>query len=100
MHSSHKLEEIPEKELTKLKVIAAPAFAGMPLPVKETRRMILQLCQRRYFTAADLAELMNRNANGLRNRFLTPLVEEGLLTRKYPAEPNRPDQAYTTKEQP
>jgi len=45
-----------------------------------------------------LAELMNRNANGLRNRFLTPLVEEGLLIRKYPAEPNRPDQAYTTKE--
>ena len=38
---------------------------------------------------------MNRNANGLRNRFLTPLVEEGLLIRKYPAEPNRPDQAYT-----
>lgn len=39
---------------------------------------------------------MNRNPNSLRNRFLTPLVEEGLLTRKYPADPNRPDQAYTT----
>jgi ATP-dependent DNA helicase RecG len=95
--SSHKLEAIPEEELTMLKVIAAPAFAGMRLPVAETRRMILQLCQGRYFTAADLAELMNRNANGLRNRFLTPLVEEGLLIRKYPSEPNRPDQAYTTK---
>lgn len=96
--SSHKLDEIPEPELTKLKVIAAPAHAGMRLPVEETRRMILELCRGRYFTAADLAELMNRNANGLRNRFLTPLVEEGLLVRKYPAEPNRPDQAYTTKE--
>jgi len=96
--SSHKLEEIPDDELTKLRVIAAPAFTGMRLPVEETRRMILQLCRGRYFTAADLAELMNRNANGLRNRFMTPLVEEGLLVRKYPAEPNRPDQAYTTKE--
>lgn len=100
MDSSHKLEEIPEEELTKLRVIAAPAFMGMRLPVEDTRRMILQLCRGRYFTAADLAELMNRNANGLRNRFLTPLVEVGLLVRKYPAEPNRPDQAYTTKEQP
>ena len=71
----------------------------MRLPVEETRRVILQLCRDRYFTVADLAELMNRNANGLRNRFLTPLVEEGLLIRKYAAEPNRPDQAYTTKEQ-
>jgi len=97
--SSHKLEEIPEEELRKLRVIAAPAFTGMRLPVEETRRTILQLCRGRYFTAADLAELMNRNANGLRNRFLTPLVEEGLLVRKYPAEPNRPDQAYTMKEQ-
>ena len=96
--SSHKLEEIPEEELTKLKFIAAPALFVMRLPVEDTRRIILELCRGRYFTAADLAELMNRNANGLRNRFLTPLVEEGLLIRKYPAEPNRPDQAYTRAE--
>ena len=38
---------------------------------------------------------MNRNPNSLRNRFLTPMVDAGLLDRKYPAEPNRPDQAYT-----
>lgn len=97
--SSHKLETLSEEELAKLKLIAAPAVARMRLPVEETRRVILQLCRDRYFTVADLAELMNRNANGLRNRFLTPLVEEGLLIRKYAAEPNRPDQAYTTKEQ-
>lgn len=96
--SSHKLEELPAEELAKLNVIAAPAFAGMRLPVEETRRMILQLCRGRYFTASDLAELMNRNASGLRNRFLTPMVEAGLLIRKYPSEPNRPDQAYTAKE--
>ena len=69
----------------------------MRLPVEETRQMIRQLCRGRYFTAADLGELMNRNANGLRSRLLTPLVEEGLLVRLYPAEPNRPDQAYTTR---
>jgi len=96
--SSHKLEEIPEEELRKLRTIAAPAFVGMRLPVEETRRIVLELCRGRFFTASDLAELMNRNAVGLRNRFLTPLVEEGLLIRKYPSEPNRPDQAYTTKE--
>jgi hypothetical protein len=96
--SSHKLEKIPAEQLTKLRAIAAPAFMGERLPILETRRTILQICQGRYFTAAELAELMNRNPKGLRNRFLTPLVEEGLLMHKYPAEPNRPGQAYTTKE--
>jgi ATP-dependent DNA helicase RecG len=100
INSSHKLEEIPAKELKKLKALAAPAFAGKRLAPQETRRIILGLCRGRFLTANDLGELMNRTPQNLRGRFLTPLVEEGLLLRKYPAEPNRPDQAYTTKEPP
>jgi ATP-dependent DNA helicase RecG len=96
--SSHKLEEIPAEELTKMRVLAAPAYSGMRLPPEETRKIILGLCRGRFLTANDLGELMNRRPQNLRGRFLTPLVEEGLLVRKYPAEPNRPDQAYTTKE--
>ena len=92
---SHKLEDLSPNVLTKLKVVAAPAYHSNRLPLDETRRIILQLCEDRYFTASDLAQLMNRNPNSLRNRFLTPMVDEGLLDRKYPAEPNRPDQAYT-----
>ena len=57
--------------------------------------IILELCDGRYLTASDLGELMNRSSNNLRNRFLSPMVDEGFLRRKYPAEPNRPDQAYT-----
>lgn len=92
---SHKIEDLPPKVLTQLKVIAAPAQQSTRLPPEETRRIILQLCEGRYFTVSDLAELMNRNPNSLRNRFLTPMVDEGLFDRKYPTEPNRPDQAYT-----
>lgn len=96
--SSHK-PEATEEEVKRLKAIAASAYAGTRLPTAETRRIILELCRGHFLTATDLAELMNRNAEGLRSRFLTPLVEEGLLIRKYPTEPNRPDQAYMTKEQ-
>ena len=77
-------------------MIAAPAATSSRLALDETCRIILALCQRVFVTAYELGQLMNRNPNSLRNRFLTPLVEEGLLTRKYPAAPNRPDQAYTT----
>lgn len=94
---SHKLEEIPAEEVAKLKMIAAPAFHGSRLEPNETRKIILALCDGHFLTAADLGELMARNARGLRDRFLSPMVDEGLLTRKYPEEPNRPDQAYTLK---
>jgi ATP-dependent DNA helicase RecG len=94
---SHKLEELPAAEVAKLKVIAAPAFPGSRLAPGETRKIILALCDGHFLTAADLGELMARNARGLRDRFLSPMVDEGLLARKYPEEPNRPDQAYTLK---
>ncbi|MFV1969341.1 MAG: hypothetical protein ACC628_28300, partial [Pirellulaceae bacterium] len=94
--SSHKLESLTEEQRKWLKVLAAPASMGSRLAVEESRRIILQLCRNYFFTAVELGELMNRNPNSLRNRFLTPLVEEGLLLRKYPDEPNRPDQAYRT----
>ena len=95
--SSHKLEEISPEEIAEMRVLAAPAFAGMRLAPQEIRQILLGVCRGRYLTANDLGELMNRTPQNLRSRFLTPMVEEGLLVRKYPADPNRPDQAYTTK---
>ena len=95
--SSHKLEKLPPEEFPQLKAIAAPSFRGGRLQPDASRQIILQLCEDRFLTATDLSELMSRNPNSLRSRLLSPLVEEGLLVRKYPEEPNRPDQAYTRK---
>lgn len=47
-------------------------------------------------TTESLAHLLNRNAEGLRNKYLTPMVREGILHLRYPETPNRPDQAYTS----
>ena len=94
---SHKLDDLPDGLLRKLHAIALPASESPRLPVDETREILVRLCEGRYFTAADLAQLTKRNTNSLRNRFLKPMVDEGLLEWKYPEEPNRPDQAYTTK---
>jgi len=92
--SSHKFEELQPEDLTKLKTLAGPAL-GARLRPEETRRIVLELCDGRYLTASDLGKLLNRSSNNLRSRFLSPMVDEGLLRRKYPEEPNRPDQAYT-----
>jgi len=94
--SSHKLEELRPEELARLKALVAPAL-GARLRPEETRRIVLELCDCRYLTASDFGKLLNRSSNNLRSRFLSPMVDEGLLERKFPEEPNRPDQAYTKK---
>jgi len=61
----------------------------------EIRSIILKLCNGRYLSLGQLAQLLKRYPQGLRDRSLTPMVAEGLLQLRYPETPNRPDQAYT-----
>jgi predicted ArsR family transcriptional regulator len=81
-------------------LIAAPAKKKRRLKPELMRKLIIELCDERYWTAPELAEWLNRSADNLRQRFLMQLVAEGLLERRYPNEPNRPDQAYTKAKKP
>lgn len=60
---------------------------------------ILELCRDRYLTLAELAELLNRAEQNLRNKYLTPMVRAGKLRFRYPDQANRTDQAYTAVDQ-
>lgn len=76
-------------------VIAAPARNQQRLQPNEMERLILELCRGRWLTRNDLVKLLDRNPDGLRSRFLTPLVAHGRLRLSYPDKPNRADQAYS-----
>jgi ATP-dependent DNA helicase RecG len=65
------------------------------LSPKDIERVLLQLCQNRWLTRNQIAQLLDRNSEGLRQRFLNPMVEHGLLRLRYPKKPNRTDQAYS-----
>jgi ATP-dependent DNA helicase RecG len=81
---------------------ADPALLAIALPAKEKRRLspaetesiILRLCDGRFLTAKEIATLLGRNQDAIRNRFLTPLVDNRRLVLRFPRERNRPDQAY------
>lgn len=78
-----------------LHLLASPvAFAGKS-SASLVRKTIVEICNWRFLSAELLARLLNRNPDGLRNRYLSPMVAEGLLTLRYPESANRPDQAYT-----
>ncbi|WP_019588967.1 MULTISPECIES: hypothetical protein [unclassified Thioalkalivibrio] len=60
---------------------------------------ILVLCALRPYSLQELAIITGRNPNYLRTHYVARLLEKRQLHRKYPDEPNRPDQAYIATEE-
>ncbi len=87
--------EVPDY-LKPLLPLAEPARARKRLPAEEMRAIIERICRDRWISAAELALLVGRDAEKLQSRFLTAMVREGRLELRFPAVPNRPDQAYHT----
>ncbi|WP_022949786.1 RNA-binding domain-containing protein [Methylohalobius crimeensis] len=94
--SVHKTADSVHSE--KLRLIAQPARDQQRLQPDAMERIILELCRGRWLTRNQLSELVDRHADGLRSRFLTPMVAHGRLRLRYPDKPNRADQAYTSDE--
>ena len=81
-----------------LLALAEPARRRAKLATAEMRKLITTVCADRWLTTKELGVLLNRDADNLQRRFLTALVREGKLELQFPGVPNRPDQAYRTKE--
>ena len=58
--------------------------------------LILLLCHNNWLTRRELGELLKRNIDSLRSRYLTSMVAQNLLRLRYPDKPNRTDQTYRT----
>ena len=87
--------QISEADFQALCALAAPARQQQRLTPKEMERIILRLCRGHWLSRRQLGELLHRNADSIRQRFLTPMVEHGYLRLRYPDTPNRADQAYS-----
>ena len=74
-------------------------------PVRETGRtskevveqVILELCSEHYLPLRTLAQLLGREPDSIRNHYVNPMLERGLLEARYPEQPNHPQQAYKNK---
>ncbi|WP_052361906.1 RNA-binding domain-containing protein [Geminisphaera colitermitum] len=79
-----------------LETLAAPVAKSKRSTVTQVRQAILELCSQNFLTLGELAELLKRQPNPLRNDYLSPLVKERHLTRRFPNDINHPQQAYQT----
>lgn len=67
---------------------------GLRHPPEEVRQLVLALCEARDRRVEELATLLRRNPESVRQNYLRPLMREGRLVMTRPEEPNDPQQAY------
>ena len=85
-----------EKHWPVLLKIAQPVRDKGKSPRKTVEDTILKLCEGRFLTVRNLADLLKRDANSLLNHYLKDMVEKGELELKFP-EKTHPQQAYRAK---
>ncbi len=79
--------------------IADPVRSNKHCLPETTRETIRNLCCGKFFTLNQLAVLLNRSPDGIRQRFIKPMVDDDkILERRYPQQPNHEQQAYRTRE--
>ncbi len=69
---------------------------GQRRPPKEIREVVVALCAYRHYRAEELARLLSRNVETVRQNYLRPLLRAGRIAMTQPDKPNDPEQAYRT----
>ena len=84
------------EHLDKLREIAGPVRSVRKASRKIVETTILRLCEGRYLTLDDLADLLNRSKDSLRNHYINPMLDDGRIEAKYKNVPTHPLQGYRT----
>ena len=93
-NSEHLVES--SEHLATLREIAEPVSSLRKAPREVVEAMILQLCKEDFLTLDELADLLNRRKDSLRNHYINPMLEDGRIEAKYKNIRNHPRQGYRT----
>ena len=88
--------ELSEDFRESLYVLAHEARTKQRLSLEVMQHIILRLCTEHFFTISALGELLNRKAEPLRKRYLSPMVKANQLSLAFPTTPTHEKQAYRT----
>ena len=82
------LDELPGSLAARLGAI------GQRHPPQEVQDLVVALCSLRDWPVDELALVLRRNPEVVRQNYLRPLMRDGRLVMTRPEEPNDPQQAY------
>jgi len=80
----------------RLRELSAPVRDARRVTPELVRDVVLALCDGRYLTLRELADLLGRTKENLRDRHISALVRDGSLELRYPDKPSHRDQGYRT----
>ena len=69
------------------------------ISIEKMEDIIMRICKDNYVKKEDLATLLNRSENYIRNEILPKMIKEKKIEKKYPFTLNHPEQAYKTTEE-
>jgi len=84
------------EHLDTLREIAEPVRSQWKTPKTIVEATILHLCEEEFLTLEDLADLLNRTKDTLRNHYINPMLDDGRLEAKYKNIRTHPRQGYRT----
>lgn len=67
---------------------------GQRHPPERVRELVVELCQRRSWRVDELALLLQRNPESIRQNYLRPLLAQKRIAMAFPDTPHSPQQAY------
>ncbi len=85
------LHYLPSDLQNELKVV------GKRVNPEKMKEIVKRLCAIQPWKLPELAQLLRRHANYIRQNYLLPLIESDELEYLFPHQPNHPQQAYRTK---
>jgi hypothetical protein len=88
------LNEIPGKLAARIGAI------GLRHPPDQVKDLILALCRLKPWKSEELAALLNRKSETIRQDYLRPLLAQKQITMTIPDKPNSPLQAYRRRRLP
>jgi ATP-dependent DNA helicase RecG len=93
--ASQSLSQLSPKEIEeKLWEISELARRKKRLAPAVMEEIIVSLCAQKTLMLRELAYLLDRTPDGLRNNYLAKLLDKGKIRLKYPNQVNHPKQAY------
>ena len=90
--------EVLQEHIETLRSIAEPVASTQRASKSLVVSTILQLCQGRYLSLAELAELLERDPDTLRKNFIRVMLGEQQLLAEHPNIKTHPKQRYVTAE--
>jgi len=96
----------PDSEHFQITAVAWAQLLAQAAAIRETGKidretmvqMILTLTQKRFLTLVQLATLLGRGNDTLRNHYVTPMLDAGFLRPEFPNIKSHPKQRYTATE--